>query len=157
MLAPAISAALAVHALNGTAIMLIVVHFCFSSPLITTPYPLPAVFFLIPSQQPRTAFFSLFFLSSSISDLSLPFRLEVCQVVVCLLTVPSENVRHVSAHHFRRISNLPLPLRVQCLLNAPNELNHVLLSHRVIPNSPLFSHFAVSTQVYRCTFCAIGE
>ena len=49
-LAAAISAAMAVHALNGTAILLSVIHCSLSTALITIQHPLLPSIFLLPSQ-----------------------------------------------------------------------------------------------------------
>ena len=121
---------MAVQVVSGSAILLIVIHLSLSTPFITTPHPLLPPVFLLPSQNPRSAFqFSVFPFVNC--DLPLPFRAQVRQVVG-LLSVLSENVLHIIVDHPRRIRNFPPPPRVQCVLNGPN-LRLVLLSpsHRV--------------------------
>ena len=53
---PSTSAAMAVHILRSTAILLILIHLSLSTPLITTPYQFLPYGFVLPSQNPRNAF-----------------------------------------------------------------------------------------------------
>ena len=82
-------------------------------------------------------------------DLSLLFRAQVRQVVG-LLIVLSKNAPHVVIDLSHWISNIPPPQRTQCPSNT-------LWSHRTSPIDPLLHNFAVSTHLYRGTFCAKGN
>ena len=75
---------MAAHVFKGTAILLIAIHLFLSTPLTTTPHPLLLSVFLLPFQKPRTAF-KFLVLSLLNSDLPLPFRAHVRQVVGLLI------------------------------------------------------------------------
>ena len=93
---------MAVHVFSGTAIVLIVIQLPLWTPLITTPHSLRPSVFLLPSQNPLTAFHSL--VISVNRDLSLPFSVQACQVVR-LLIVLSENVLHVIVDQHQKKSH----------------------------------------------------
>ena len=125
---------MAVHATSGRANLLIVIHLSLPTPLITAPQLfLPSVF-LLPSQNPRTAFqFSVLFPFFN-SDLPLAFT---SQPGGGLLIVFTENVLHTVVDLGDGTHNLFLPPRVQHFLSV---LTHSMIMTTI---NSLFGHVAV--------------
>ena len=144
--------AFVLHAFSGAAFLLIVVQFSPSTALITIPQPLLPSYYLLPSQQPRTAFHVSVFWNALDRDHRLALRSQIRRVV-CFLVVSSENVLQMIANIPDRMRDALLQPRVQCFLYSVTHIS-LLLSHRAVPICPLSGNVAVAAQVHCNAFTA---
>ena len=141
MLAPAMSAAVAVHTSNGTAILLIVIQLFLSTALITTPQPLRPSSFLLTTH----ALLSFGTLHSLNCDFPLPIRPQLRQEVTVLVTLP-EHVLQIVVDDAHRVGFF-LPPRTERLLNVPN----FILARFPIAEFPLSRCSATLRSPHKCT------
>ena len=135
---PVILAAMAVHSVRGTAILLIWTLFSLSTPLTTTPHQLLPSSLQLPSQKPFNSF-PLFFMASFIHHNFLLSTSPNIGLVVRFFIVFSEDVAHIGLDQI-------FGSRMQEPLTCTDFLL-VFASHCEITIYPFADHLTVSTQL----------
>ena len=114
-----LAAAMAVHAFNGTAILLRVIHFSLSTALIHNSTPASSIFFFATIPIIPCCFPHLSILDTLDRHLRFSFRSQSLWVVLPLI-VSSEDVLHVVVHFPNGVRNIPRPSRMRRSVDPAN-------------------------------------